>query len=365
MSLRYQGGILSSFYNGLKVPDPPTIGTATVASGTSVSVAFTGPACIGGSVISTYTAYCTTGTNTTTGASSPLVVTGLTTGQSYAFRVVATNIYGPSYPSGASNSVTPVVTCTTYTTAGTYSWVAPSGVTSVAAVAVGGGGGAGRNHGSGGGGGALRYVNGQSVTPGSSYTVQVGSAGSSPNACGCTNPGTSGGASSVFSISAGGGSGGAYGGGSSGSGGTGSGGTAGFSGGNGGTGVLAGGRGPGGGGGVGGYTGNGGQGGNDTGSYPVSGTAGSGSSPGTGGAGGNLDGSFTSGYNGQGWASLNGATAGYLGGTTTGVGIGSGAGGGGAGGQAGRTPGAGGVRIVWCSGGSRGTPSFPSTNVGP
>lgn len=365
MSMSRQAGIIRPGYNPLLVADAPTIGTAT-AGNTQVSVAFTAPSCTGGSVISTYTVYCTTtGTNTTTGASSPLIVTGLINGTSYTFRVVANNIYGPSYPSAASNSATPIPpTCATYTTAGTYSWVAPSGVTSVAAVAVGGGGGAGRNHGSGGGGGALRYVNGQSVTPGSSYTVQVGSAGSSPNAC-CTNPGTSGGASSVFSISAGGGGGGAYGGGSPGSGGTGSGGTAGFSGGGGGQGVLTGGRGPGGGGGVGGYTGNGGQGGNDTGSYPVSGSAGSGSSPGTGGAGGNLVGSFTSGYNGQGWASLNGATAGYLGGTTTGVGIGSGAGGGGAGGGAGRTPGAGGVRIVWCSGGSRGTPSFPSTNVGP
>jgi len=364
MSFRYpKGGFITAFYDPLQVPDAPTIGTAT-AGNTQVSVAFTAPTCNGGSVISTYTVYCTTtGTNTTTGAASPLVVTGLTNSTSYTFRVFATNTYGPSHPSAASNSATPIATCSTYTTAGTYSWVAPSGVISVAAVAVGGGGGAGRNHGSGGGGGALRYVNGKSVTPGCSYTVQVGSAGSSPTAC-CTNPGTSGGTSSVFCISAGGGGGGAYGGGSSGSGGTGSGGTTGFSGGSGGTGVLAGGRGPGGGGGVGGYTGNGGQGANDTGSYPVSGSAGSGSSPGTGGAGGNLVCSFTSGYNGQGWASLNGASAGYLGGTTTGVGIGSGAGGGGAGGQAGRTPGAGGVRIVWCSCGARGVPSFPSTNVG-
>jgi hypothetical protein len=123
--------------------------------------------------------------------------------------------------------------------------------------------------------------------------------------------------------------------------------------------VLSGGRGPGGGGGVGGYTGAGGKGANDTGSYPVSGTAGSGSSPGTGGAGGDDSSQYTSGYNGQGWASLYGSTVGYLGGTTTGVGIGSGAGGGGAGGQVGRTPGVGGVRIVWPGA----TRQFPNTNV--
>jgi hypothetical protein len=38
-----------------------------------------------------------------------------------------------------------------YTTAGTYSWVAPVGVTKVSVIAVGGGGG-GRNTGGGGGG---------------------------------------------------------------------------------------------------------------------------------------------------------------------------------------------------------------------
>ena len=56
-----------------------------------------------------------------------------------------------------------------YTTAGTYTWVAPAGVTSVSAVAIGGGG-SGTSLGSGGGGG-LRYVNNYTVTPGSGYPV--------------------------------------------------------------------------------------------------------------------------------------------------------------------------------------------------
>lgn len=78
-----------------------------------------------------------------------------------------------------------------YTTAGTYSWVAPTGVTSVSAVAIGGGG-PGANAltgavycpcigkteyasygGGGGGGGGLAYANNISVTPGNSYTVTV------------------------------------------------------------------------------------------------------------------------------------------------------------------------------------------------
>ena len=53
-----------------------------------------------------------------------------------------------------------------YTTAGTYSWVAPSGVTSISVVAVGGGGRAG-------GGGGLGYKNNITVTPGNSYSVVI------------------------------------------------------------------------------------------------------------------------------------------------------------------------------------------------
>jgi uncharacterized delta-60 repeat protein len=42
-----------------------------------------------------------------TGAASPIVVTGLTNGTTYACTVTATNVIGPSAPSAASNSVTP------------------------------------------------------------------------------------------------------------------------------------------------------------------------------------------------------------------------------------------------------------------
>jgi hypothetical protein len=70
-----------------------------------------------------------------------------------------------------------------YTTAGTYTWVVPSGVTSVSVVCVGGGGGGdtgpGPLYGSGrsGAGGGLAYVNNISVTPGESLTVVVGAGG--------------------------------------------------------------------------------------------------------------------------------------------------------------------------------------------
>ncbi len=65
-----------------------------------------------------------------------------------------------------------------YTTSGTYSWTAPNDVTSVSVVCVGGGGGNNDTSWSGGGGGgALAYANNISVTPGQSYTVEVGAAG--------------------------------------------------------------------------------------------------------------------------------------------------------------------------------------------
>lgn len=76
-----------------------------------------------------------------------------------------------------------------YTTAGTYTWVAPAGVTSVSAVAVGSGGGG--TAGGGGGGGGLGYRNNIAVTPGSSYTVVVGAGGvatRSPNGSVSGNP---------------------------------------------------------------------------------------------------------------------------------------------------------------------------------
>jgi hypothetical protein len=63
-----------------------------------------------------------------------------------------------------------------YTIPGTYSWIAPEGVTSVSVVCVGGGG-AGANNVNGGGGGGLGWKNNIAVVPGQSYTLVVGAAG--------------------------------------------------------------------------------------------------------------------------------------------------------------------------------------------
>lgn len=89
-------------------PNAPTIGTPTPGNA-QASVAFTAPSWNGGSAITSYTATSTPGSLTTSGASSPLVVTGLTNGTSYTFKVHATNAIGTGPDSAASNNVIPTV----------------------------------------------------------------------------------------------------------------------------------------------------------------------------------------------------------------------------------------------------------------
>jgi len=107
-------------------------------------------------------------------------------------------------------SFAPAITCNTYTTAGTYTWVAPAGVTSISYVMIGAGGAGGPTGfggsgpccliiyvgGGGGGGGGLAYRNSYSVTPGNSYTVVLSSTGTTyfnNVSCGYVNAGGAGG----------------------------------------------------------------------------------------------------------------------------------------------------------------------------
>lgn len=101
---------------------------------------------------------------------------------------VATSTNGITWTSRANVTINLAVGSAEYTTPGTFSWTAPTGVTSVSVVCVGGGGGFYRqNFASGsiagyfldyaGGGGGLGWKNNISVTPGSSYTVNVGRGG--------------------------------------------------------------------------------------------------------------------------------------------------------------------------------------------
>jgi len=166
-----------------KVPNAPTIGAVSSTYNTCncsfvASVAFTASTCSGGTAITSYTATSCPGGYTGTGASSPVSVSGLGVSSTYTFKVKAQNSvgFGPCSSASAANT-TPALPPGShlYSTAGTYTWVAPPGLSSVSVVAVGGGAsGAG---GGGGKGGMLRYVNNISVTPGTGYTVGVGAGG--------------------------------------------------------------------------------------------------------------------------------------------------------------------------------------------
>jgi hypothetical protein len=155
------------------VPGAPTIGSASSTGTTSASVSFSAPACTGHLTIDSYQAISSPGCITATGT-SPISITGLSAATSYTFRVRAHNSKGYGCYSSSSGSVTTSAapSSQSYTTSGTYSWVAPTGVTSVSVVAVGGGGTGGFS------GGSLGYKNNYTVTPGSSYTVVVGKGGS-------------------------------------------------------------------------------------------------------------------------------------------------------------------------------------------
>jgi len=187
--MRYQAGFITASYNGLKVPDAPTIGTAT-GGDASASVTFTAPSNIGGGAITGYTVISSPGSITGTGTSSPITVSGLTNGTSYTFTVIATNAYGPSLPSSASNSVTPV---------------AFTGFSVDYLVVAGGGGGGNPNGGGGGGAGGYRTATGLSIASGTVCTVTVGAGGTVSGSSAATN-----GSNSVFDTitSSGGGAGG-------------------------------------------------------------------------------------------------------------------------------------------------------------
>jgi hypothetical protein len=88
------------------VPGAPTVGTATDTGATTATLAFTAPAIVGGTPITGYNVVSTPAGGTGSGLTSPISVTGLTTGTSYTFAVTATNAIGTGAASAASNSVT-------------------------------------------------------------------------------------------------------------------------------------------------------------------------------------------------------------------------------------------------------------------
>lgn len=160
---------------------PPTL---IPPNGAAVSYTFTQATISGGTVThslasGTLPSFLTLNSNGTLTGTAPGASVPLAT---YIFTVNATSgtttvpktfvwTFQVVYPQGQSLYGTNVG-------AGTYTWVAPAGVTSVCAVAVGAGaGGSYAWANSAGGGGGLGWKNNIAVTPGSSYTVVVGASG--------------------------------------------------------------------------------------------------------------------------------------------------------------------------------------------
>ena len=107
------------------IADTPTsvvgtdVGTSRAFNNGAVSVAFTAPSYTGTSSITSYTVTASTG-QTASGATSPIVVTGIATGATPTFTVTATNTGGTSLSSSASSAVT-VTTVPAAPTVGTAS----------------------------------------------------------------------------------------------------------------------------------------------------------------------------------------------------------------------------------------------------
>ena len=162
-------------------PNAPTVGTATTTGTTTATVSFTAPVNGGSTPITSYTATSSPGGITGTlnqAGSGTINMTGLTASTTYTFTVTATNSNGTSVPSASSNSITtqsdaPPDGQQEYTTPGTYSWTAPTGVTSVNVTLKGANGGWDGNAGGSGG-----LVSGTlAVSAGSSYILVVGASG--------------------------------------------------------------------------------------------------------------------------------------------------------------------------------------------
>jgi hypothetical protein len=99
--------LLSNTLLTFTIPGPPLFGRVLVTSKTSANVSFYPPINYGNLTISSYTVNVTPGGATFTGNTSPIAVTGLTTGSSYTFNVTATNSLGAG-PATVCTPSTPI-----------------------------------------------------------------------------------------------------------------------------------------------------------------------------------------------------------------------------------------------------------------
>jgi hypothetical protein len=176
---------------GAGTPGAPQNVSVSVLNPSSVSVSFNAPSSNGGLEITSYTVTASPGGASTSGASSPITLGGLSASTAYTFTVTANNLAGSG--AGANGSGTtpafPVVTGGTLSSDSTYYYrtftgngtLAVSNSTLTCDVLIGAGGGGGGNGGSGGG----SFTSNYSATAGS-YNFVVGAAGNDSTGIGIT-----------------------------------------------------------------------------------------------------------------------------------------------------------------------------------
>jgi hypothetical protein len=171
----------SSAITTYNVPNPPTIIGWERISSTAANVRYAAPSFDGGTPIRSYTVTAVPENKTATvyssGNTGNIMITGLVGAPGYTFSIYATNDVGSSSPSIPTPRLTSPFGQEAFIIPGTYSWIAPEGITSVSVVAIGAGATAGQTYYVGGGGGGLGYKNNIAVTPGQAYTVVVGAPG--------------------------------------------------------------------------------------------------------------------------------------------------------------------------------------------
>jgi hypothetical protein len=179
-------GIVNSVYNTGEFLPQTRITSVTTITGSSWFFNITGLRGTNG-----LTTNLTSGTiitvTTATGSTATVSGNSLVVASVDSLEQIKVFAYGGTTP--FIGTITGIVTTSTlgtfpilgdaeFTTPGTYSWIAPNGVSSVNVVAVGGGG-AGYNSwaNAAGSGAGLGWKNSIAVVPGNSYTVQVGAGG--------------------------------------------------------------------------------------------------------------------------------------------------------------------------------------------
>lgn len=169
------------------VPDAPTISSISRTNDTTVSVAFTAGA-NGGSAITSYTMATTPSLAVTvTGTSSPLSASASFSASptTYTATLTAVNANGSSIASTASSAFNPAayILAQTFNSSGTFTVPAGKNLLTVIGIGAGGGGGAGKGTGNngdaapGGAAGGKFSIKDIPVTPGSNYTVTIGTGG--------------------------------------------------------------------------------------------------------------------------------------------------------------------------------------------